>query len=387
MKTAIKIIILSAVLFAFTKVFADTTSVSSADSIRAETVELQRSLDEISKQINILGKKINLTSFKDDVLTIKGKLASIGNVIDSFSVKSLTSDDRYQSLIAMRDSLLNATIKLESKIKPEYRKTLQEQNFRIYNLNYFSKMDANKDDIKFQLSNAYKIFKLKFNENYNRVWFPELWLSYTGLSRWALFDFDNSSPFLQTNHMPELFFSFGPGVLEPGRKNPGLTNIKLGVMHESNGQQIDSRSWDRYFCELTFEVLISTSQYINFNIRPWISTEIIELDPKGIEDYLGDGEISVTHIGRNFRAGLSARYATEDIDDNKMMIPFIRRLQADLGWEALSAMLGVFGKEPQKFLWEGSQLYVQYFCGYGQFMTEYDKFSNGITVGIMIKKY
>jgi len=62
---------------------------------------------------------------------------------------------------------------------------------------------------------------------------------------------------------------------------------------------------------------------------------------------LGDGEITFVHTGGNFRAAASIRYGDWDIVNNKMMIPFIRRLQVDLGWEALSALLKWLGKEPQ----------------------------------------
>jgi len=263
-KYVIKVVTLSAVFLIYSDVFSDTTSTQEPDSIDIEISELQRSFDEIRGEINGLKKKISLTSFSSDINALKRKLSSVGDILDSVKVKSLISDNSYNTLVTLRNNLLESIIELERKSKPDYRKTLQEQNFRIYNLNYFTKMEANKYDIKFQLSNAYKIFKLKFNEDYDRIWFPELWLGYTNLSRWALLDFDNSSPFLQTNHKPELFFSFGPGVLQPGtKKKLALTNIKLGVMHESNGQQINSRSWDRYFCEFKIEFLIKSSQYMN----------------------------------------------------------------------------------------------------------------------------
>jgi outer membrane phospholipase A len=323
-KTIIRIITLSAVFLFYSDVFSDTTSTQQPDSTDIEIKELQRSLDEINGEVNGLDKKVSFTSLVDDISELRRKLTSVGKMLDSVKVQTLIPEESYNNLLTLRDDLLEEIMRLEKKTKPEYRKTLQEQNFRIYNLNYFSKMCSNKNDIKFQLSNAYRIFKFQFDENYDRIWFPELWLSYTGLSRWALFDFGNSSPFLQTNHLPELFFSFGPGVLEPGLKNPGLTNIKLGVMHESNVQQFNSRSWDRYFGELIFEYSVTESQYMNLYIRPWYATEIVELDPKGIEDYLGNGEITLSHIGRNFRTAASIRYGVKDIDNNAMKVPFIR---------------------------------------------------------------
>ena len=64
------------------------------------------------------------------------------------------------------------------------------------------------------LDNVEARFHLSFK---GRVWAADdhrwgLWLAYTQQSQWQVYSGDISSPFRETNYMPELFGSFRPGV-------------------------------------------------------------------------------------------------------------------------------------------------------------------------------
>ena len=97
--------------------------------------------------------------------------------------------------------------------------------------------DVKRTEVKFQLSVKVKLLEDILNKD------MDLWFAYTQQSFWQLYNFDDSSPFRETDYEPELLLNFRTrfDIL-------GLTGrfIQVGMNHQSNGQSEPlSRSWNR----------------------------------------------------------------------------------------------------------------------------------------------
>lgn len=147
---------------------------------------------------------------------------------------------------------------------------------------------------------AFEDVETKFQISFKyRLWAGEdrrlgLWLGYTQLSTWQLYNSDESAPFRDTNYQPELFFSYNPAV-DIGRFRWSLLNF--GINHESNGRSnILSRSWDRLFAEAGFEngnfALLAKAWYR-------IPEDDEDDDNPGITDYYGHGQLRAFYRWRD----------------------------------------------------------------------------------------
>src|SRR5437899_9100874 len=96
----------------------------------------------------------------------------------------------------------------------------ESERFRRHKDNYIlltSTHDAK--EVKFQFS-----FKYRLNDD------VPFYFAFTQKSFWDAWDFQQSSPFIETDFNPEIFCD----VLAD--TNEGLRHIRLGVEHESNGK-------------------------------------------------------------------------------------------------------------------------------------------------------
>jgi phospholipase A1 len=139
-------------------------------------------------------------------------------------------------------------------------------------------------EAKFQIS-----FKARLATTDDRRW--GLWFAYTQQSQWQIYSGDISSPFRETNYMPELFGSFRPGV-----KLGGLTFnvLNVGYTHQSNGRADPiSRSWDRLFVEGGFD-----RENFALIVRAWTRIEPGNYDDEDnpdITDYMGHGQMTALY--------------------------------------------------------------------------------------------
>jgi phospholipase A1 len=77
-----------------------------------------------------------------------------------------------------------------------------------------------------------------------------LYFAYTNRSFWQLYN-ENSAPFRETNHEPEIFLLMPTDWELFGFKN---SFINLGFVHQSNGRGGTlSRSWNRIYASFLFE--------------------------------------------------------------------------------------------------------------------------------------
>jgi phospholipase A1 len=178
-----------------------------------------------------------------------------------------------------------------------------------------------------------------------------LWFAYTQQNQWQVYAGDISSPFRETNYMPELFGSFRPGV-ELGGWQWNLLNF--GFNHQSNGRADPiSRSWDRLFVEGGFE-----RDNLALLVRAWtrVRPGDYEDDNPDITDYLGYGQVTAL-----YRRG-----------ENTFTL---------LGRGNLNT-----GKGAAQFTWTSRpvlgpmRVHFQLFSGYGESLIDYDW--NQTTVGL-----
>jgi phospholipase A1 len=185
----------------------------------------------------------------------------------------------------------------------------------------------------------------------------DIYAGYTNRSFWQIYH-EESSPFRETNHEPELWVQFHPGWEILGFKN---TWNSFGINHQSNGQGgVLSRSWNRVFAWLTLE-----RGNFAMSFKPWlrISEKESNDDNPDITDYLGHYEFSATcSLGRNVLSLMSRNNLESGFEKGAV----------ELSWSFP--------------LWEWPYLrgYLQYFNGYGRSLIDYNEHSNTIGLGVSL---
>jgi len=91
----------------------------------------------------------------------------------------------------------------------------------------------------------------------------DVFAAYTNRSFWQMYNRENSEPFRETNHEPELFARFDNDWEVLGFRN--AVNA-IGWVHQSNGQiEPLSRSWNRLYANLILE-----RNELALSFKPWI---------------------------------------------------------------------------------------------------------------------
>ncbi len=155
--------------------------------------------------------------------------------------------------------------------------------------NYFSwqPASAGRTAVKFQISVRYDMIFFDSTRHFSFNF------GYTQKSFWDLFAFGRSSPFIENDYKPEAFVSFRP---DPRDR---VTEVMLGVQHESNGLGVDanvdqtknSRGWNNVFLggRYGFDRRIPTEGlelYLTLGARFWCPFVVL---PDNLPHYLGYG--------------------------------------------------------------------------------------------------
>lgn len=183
----------------------------------------------------------------------------------------------------------------------------------------------------------------------------DLWFAYTQRSFWQLYNFDDSSPFRETNYEPELLFNIRTGFRLLGWDG---RFVQFGFAHQSNGQADPlSRSWDRLVANLGLE-----RGAFSLLVRGWYHF------PQGAEGggnpgithYMGHGEIWGYYFLKKHRLGIMLR-DNLNFHENRgaVQLEWSFPLFADIGG------------------------YVQYYLGYGESLLDYNHRVNRIGVGFV----
>ena len=203
-------------------------------------------------------------------------------------------------------------------------------------------------ELSFQLSFKTKLIENAFGSP------ADLWFGYTQRSFWQAGNKKASSPFRETNYLPELM-----AVIPVNFQFAGVDArfINLGLIHQSNGQAGTlSRSWNRVYVQAGLErgdYTLLARVWKRFN-EPADSDN----NPT-IIDYMGHGDLQGTYRHNGHEVTALTRY---NFQTNK------GALQLAYAFPLLGRLKG----------------YVRGFAGYGQTMIDYDYSQKSIGAGFLL---
>jgi phospholipase A1 len=210
--------------------------------------------------------------------------------------------------------------------------------------------DVKKEEVKFQLSLKVKLWQDILGKA------MDLWFGYTQQSFWQLYNFEDSSPFRETNYEPELLLNFRTHYSLLGLKG---RFINVGFNHQSNGQSEPlSRSWNRIVANLGLE-----RDRFSLLLKAWyrIPEKSEDDDNPEIEKYLGYGEIWAYYFWKKNRFGIMLRNNL-DFHTNRGAV------QVEWSFPLFERVSG----------------YLQYFLGYGESLLDYNHSVNRIGIGFIL---
>jgi phospholipase A1 len=214
--------------------------------------------------------------------------------------------------------------------------------------------ELKKPEVAFQLSLKVKLLQNLLGRN------VDVWLGYTQRSFWQLYNFEDSSPFRETNYEPEFLVNIRTDYDLLGLR---WRFVNFGWNHQSNGQSEPlSRSWNRIVTNFGFE-----KDRFSFLLKTWcrLPESAEEDDNPGIEKYLGYGELWTYYFYKKHRFGLMFRN-NFNFDTNR------GALQVEWGFPVF---------------FEHIAGYLQYYNGYGESLLDYNHHVNRIGIGFSIKDW
>jgi phospholipase A1 len=230
-------------------------------------------------------------------------------------------------------------------------------NIDPYKSNYF--LPITYDFIGHQgRQNAEAMFQISLKKNmlYNFLGFGEsMSIAYTQRSWWQIYK--HSSPFRETNYLPEVYMS----IPWYNNKSP-IKNYKFGFIHESNGQpEGNSRSWNRLYLDVVMQY---SGVFINPRVWYRVPERAEDDDNRDILDYMGYGDLTIIYPYKEqlFKLFLRNNF---DFDENRYAVQF--------DWTFPLAKNGVFG-------------HVQYFDGYGESLIDYNVKTRRAGIGLSLSR-
>jgi len=181
------------------------------------------------------------------------------------------------------------------------------------------------------------------------------YVAYTNRSFWQFFDIDDSQPFRETNHEPEVWLAWFYDLYW-GDLNAEM--VWLGWEHQSNGRiAVLSRGWNRAYLDFYFNY-----KSFSLSVRPWIAMGdgAHEDEVYDYEKYLGNGEVHGIYTWKHFNLGVTWDYSFSGLQYGSVMV--------DLDIPMSNYISG----------------YVRYFHGYGESLIDFDYRSNTLSAGIVL---
>ncbi|MBZ6387250.1 MULTISPECIES: phospholipase A [Pantoea] len=206
--------------------------------------------------------------------------------------------------------------------------------------------NARKDEVKFQLSLAFPLWRGILGDN------SVLAASYTQRSWWQLSNRGESSPFRETNYEPQIFLGWATDYDFAGWT---LRDVEMGFNHQSNGRSDPtSRSWNRVYARLM-------AQNGNFlaEVKPWYRIPDSEDDNPDITKYMGYYRLKLGYIAGDNIFSVEGNYNWNTGFGG-----------ATLGWSYPIS--------------EHVRFYTQVFSGYGESLIDYNHRQTRVGVGVML---
>ncbi|MEC3908110.1 phospholipase A [Tamlana sp. 2201CG12-4] len=201
--------------------------------------------------------------------------------------------------------------------------------------------EFNNAEFTFQLS--FKTRVLRINKNKKQK--IDLWVAYTQLSKWQLYNGLISRPFRETNYEPEALIVFPVDY-----KIFGLEGVYLagGYNHQSNGRSNPySRSWNRIMFQAGWQ-----AKNWSIVLNPWIriQEDSIEDNNPDIENYIGRAELLTAFSKNKHNVSLAFRHSLNTGNNNR------GSLRLHYGFQIVDNL----------------HLHLQVFHGYGENLIDYN---------------
>lgn len=293
----------------------------------------------------------------DANLTQKVKLKNIKNYLTSIEFNDKVDKNKYKfNIMSHYQNYMLLGGYSSTKLINRHWDTNGVENTDVDNgIGY--QRDTN--EAQFQLSIKIPLYANFLNSG------GDLFSAYTQNSYWQVYNTDKSSPFRETNYMPELFVEWSPNK-QFGEST--LLTSRFALIHQSNGQDVgQSRSWNR--TEVCF---LFQNQNIYYGLNIWDRwDEDAKVDPTstegddnvGLEDYLENQKYFIKYKGEKINLMLAHQNDILEYDINK------GNTKVDITFPSLNSNFDFF---------------IRYFSGYGESLVDYDVKINRISFGIMI---
>lgn len=170
--------------------------------------------------------------------------------------------------------------------------------------------DINHGELKYQLSLKTKIVNDLFGDN------GDVWMGYTQVSHWQIFNEEKSRPFRETNYEPDVNLVFRTDFDVLGWK---ARMLGFGLVHQSNGRSNPlSRSWNRAFATLGLE-----RDHWTVTVRPWWRVlEFGDDNNPDISDYMGRADVEVVHVRGDHQLALMLRHTLRGGERSRGAVQF-----------------------------------------------------------------
>ena len=245
---------------------------------------------------------------------------------------------------------------------------------------------AQYNESKFQLSFKVKVWEdvlqeplQGFYDHIKAVKGLDVWVAYTQLSFWQLYNSAFSTPFRDTNYEPELLINFRTDYEILGFKG---RFFNVGFNHQSNGRSRPlSRGWNRIVANIGLE-----KNNVGLQLKTWYRLPENEGsdDNPDLTRYMGYGELWTTFYWKDMRFAMMLR--------NNFRRENLGAIQLD--WSIPPSTLGklLLGRVVSeawidKYFSDKFSFYLQYFNGYGEGLMDYNKSVNRISAGVMIAEW
>jgi phospholipase A1 len=143
-------------------------------------------------------------------------------------------------------------------------------------------VDYDNIETKFQLSFKTKVLQSIF---WGHV---DVWVAYTQISHWQIYNNNLSRPFREVNYEPELILNIPVTFNFLGFK---ARMVGVAINHQSNGKSEPfSRSWNR----VIFHAGLERKNWTIY-VRPWVRLPAERDDNPDIAEYVGRGDVNVIY--------------------------------------------------------------------------------------------
>lgn len=189
----------------------------------------------------------------------------------------------------------------------------------------------------------------------------DLWLEYTQVSHWQLWNAEGSRPFRESSYEPQATYTFRPQLLDALPGGGLVRNLGVAVNHNSNGRGGDgSRSWNRVIAQAYVG-----DDTANAQLRAWWHVRENDDDNPDIADHFGRADLTMRFaLTPRTHLTLMGRHSLRGGDRNRGAI------QADLAFS-----------RP----WTGDlRLHLQFFRGYGESLIDYNHLGTYYGIGFSL---